>query len=132
MQNREQDIRKWSMLCHLSALAGMFFTFGNLIGPFLVWQIKKNELPEIDAHGKESLNFQLNVTIISLILSVFLFGTLGIGALMGSPFSMIGGSFLGVGFALFAIRLISWVLVIVAGLRANNGEFFRYPGIRIL
>jgi uncharacterized protein len=131
MQSREQDIRTWSMLCHLSALAGLLFTFGNLIGPFIVWQIKKNELPEIDAHGKASLNFQLNVTIITIILSVFLFGALGFGALMGSPFTMLGGG-LGLGFVLFAIRLVSWILVIVASIRANNGELFRYPGVRIL
>ena len=73
MNTREQQVRTWSMLCHLSALAVLIFPFGNIFGPLIVWQIKKNDLPEIDPHGKESLNFQITVLIITLVFSVFLF-----------------------------------------------------------
>src|SRR6516164_2706173 len=59
----ESRARTWNMLCHLSALAGFFIPFGNILGPLLVWQIKKNEIPSTDVHGKAALNFQITVVI---------------------------------------------------------------------
>ena len=55
---------QWAMLAHLSALA-MFAlpTLGQIVGPLIVWLIKKDELPLVDQHGKESLNFQISMTI---------------------------------------------------------------------
>src|ERR1700688_113983 len=88
MNTREQQVRTWSMLCHLSALAVLLFPFGNILGPLLIWQIKRNDLPEIDPHGKESLNFQITVLIITLVFSFLLFSILGYGALVGSPWMM--------------------------------------------
>ena len=131
MNDRDQQIRTWSMLCHLSALAGLFFPFGNLLGPLVVWQIKKNELPEIDVHGKESLNFQITMVLIGVIFSIFLVGSMGYGALIQSPFTMLTS---GIGLALLFgfIKLLSLVLVLFAGIKANNGEFFNYPSIKFL
>jgi uncharacterized Tic20 family protein len=131
MNTQQQQVRTWSMLCHLSALAGLIIPFGSIIGPLIVWQIKKNELPEIDPHGKESVNFQITILIISLIFSAFLFGSLGYGILFGSPFALFAGS-LGLGSILSLIRLASWVLVIIASIRANNGELFHYPSIKFI
>ncbi|HTQ64736.1 MAG TPA: DUF4870 domain-containing protein [Puia sp.] len=131
MDTREQQIRNWSMLCHFSALASLLIPFGNILGPLLVWQIKKSDLPEIDPHGKESLNFQITILIITIIFSFFLFSTIGYGALIGSPFTMFSGG-IGLGLLLSLIKLTSWVLVIVAGIKANNGELFRYPSIRFI
>ena len=112
MNARDQQVRTWSMLCNLSALAGLLFPFGNLLGPLLVLQIKKNELPEIDSHGKESLNFQITMIIISIIFSIFLLGSLAL--LLGF------------------IKLLSIALVVIASFRANSGEPFSYPSIKFL
>ena len=131
MTANEQQVRTWSMLCHLSALAGLIIPFGNIIGPLLVWQIKKNEFPAIDPHGKESVNFQITILIITFIFSIFLFGTLGYGAFTRNPFTMFGGG-IGLGLILSLVRLASWVLVILASIKANNGELFRYPSIHFI
>ena len=131
MDSREQQIRNWSMLCHLAALASLLIPFGNIIGPLIVWQIKKNELPEIDPHGKESLNFQITILLITIVFSMFLFSTIGYGALIGNPFTIFAGGF-GLGLLLFLIKITSWVLVIIASVRANNGELFRYPSIKFI
>jgi len=131
METREQQVRTWSMLCHLSALAGLFIPFGNILGPLIVWQIKKNELPEIELHGKESVNFQITMSIVTLIFSAFTVGALGYDAFTGSPFGMFVDGF-GMGFILAMIRLVGWVLVVFAAIRANRGEFFRYPSIRFV
>ena len=63
----EKDIRTWNMWCHLSALSGLMVPLGNLLGPLLVWQIKKHEFPGVEAHGKVALNWQLTVFIATVI-----------------------------------------------------------------
>ena len=130
MEPREKDVRTWSMFCHLSALAGLFFGFGNILGPLIVWQIKKNELPETNPHGKEALNFQITITIINFIAFGVFFGfwgaTWGFRHFWSSPLSMLGGTF-GIGAIIAIINLAAWILAVVAGVKANNGEFYKYP-----
>ncbi len=127
------ETRTWSMLCHLSALLMLFFSWGAVAGPLIVWLIKRNESSEVDDQGKESLNFQITVYIICLALSIVLgllmFGTIGFGALWGSPFAFAGGVAGGFGLVgiLGIVRLIDIILVVVASIRANNGVTYRYP-----
>lgn len=72
-QNKE---RTWAMLCHLSALIVLLgIPFGNILGPFIVWLFKKNEYQAVDVQGRESMNFQISMTIyagITLILAIVL------------------------------------------------------------
>jgi uncharacterized protein len=131
MDSREQQIRTWSMLCHLSAFASLIIPFGNILGPLVVWQLKKNELPQIDPHGKESLNFQLTMLIIDLIFGGFLFSSLGYSAFSGNVFGMITSG-IGLGLVFSLVRIVSLVLVVIAGIKANNGELFHYPSIRFI
>ncbi len=104
----------WNMLCHLSSLAGFVIPFGNLIAPIVIWAIKKNEIPSVDIHGKESINFQITVTIASIIAAVLCLVIIG--------------------FVLLPIILVAWiVLVIIASMKANNGESYTYPfSIRLI
>jgi uncharacterized Tic20 family protein len=103
------------MLCHLSALAGYIIPFGNVIGPLVVWQIKKTEFPSVEEHGKAALNFQLTV-LIALVVG----GT--------AAFLL---SFVCIGFLLIpvviAIALCGLVFAIIAGIKASNGEPYHYP-----
>jgi uncharacterized protein len=111
----ESQARTWNMLCHLSALAGFIIPFGNILGPLLVWQIKKNEFPSVNVHGKASLNFQITV-VIALIAGIIIATIL---------------SFFCVGFLLFPIVLLiglaGLIFAIIAGIKANNGEDYKYP-----
>jgi len=111
----ESDIRTWQMACHLSALAGCVVPFGNVLGPLLIWQIKKNEIPEVEPHGKASLNFQLTVLILTLVGGVLAFAL----------------SFVCIGVLLIPVvallPLAGMIFAIIAGIKANNGEEYRYP-----
>lgn len=97
------------MGCHLSAFAIFVFPFfGNVLGPLVFWLIKRDESTFVDDHGKESLNFQISITIYflaSIFLSLFL---------IGIPL-------------LLAIGVFFIVMVIIAGVKASNGEKYRYP-----
>ena len=100
--------RTWDVLCHISALAGFVVPFGNILGPLILWLIKRQELPSVDAHGKEALNFQISVTIYMAVAAVLML--------------VIIGFFLMIGIAVAAI-----VLVVIAAVKASNGELYRYP-----
>ena len=103
------------MWCHMSALAGFVIPFGNIIGPLIVWQMKKNELPSVDAHGKQALNFQLTVAI----------------ALLATVILAIILSFFCVGVLLFPVVIaIAWagpIFAIIAGIKVNDGKDYNTP-----
>ena len=102
------NYRTFAMFCHLSAFAAFFVPLGNIWGPLVFWLVKKDESPEVDAHGKESLNFQLSIT-----LYTFAFVIMSL-LLIGIPF-------------LIATAIYWFVAVIIGSVRANGGELFRYP-----
>ncbi|MGE9295195.1 MAG: DUF4870 domain-containing protein [Puniceicoccales bacterium] len=105
----DKDENMWAMFCHLAALAGLVgVPFGNVLGPLIIWLIKKNEMPAIDAHGKESINFQLSMTIYLIVAGILVFVFIGI-------------------FLVIALMIANVVLVILASIRANEGGFYRYP-----
>ena len=70
--------RTWCVFTHLSALSMFFIPFGHLVGPLVMWLIKRGEMPMVDRQGKEALNFQLTVTIVSLLCSPLVFVGVGI------------------------------------------------------
>src|ERR1700745_89390 len=103
------DIRTWSVLCHASALLGLFSHFiGHLLGPLLVWLIKRRDAPEIDANGKESLNFQISMLIYDAVSAVLCLVVIGIPILI-------------------ALWVLNTVFVIIASIKTSEGKVYRYP-----
>ncbi len=107
--------RQWGLFAHLSSLAGLFTGgIGNIVGPLVIWLIKKDTLPFAADQAKEALNFNITLLIVGLILVVVTIFTLGIGALVTVPLGILLG--------------IAWlVLTIVAAMKANEGVAYRYP-----
>jgi len=110
------SVRTWTILCHASAFLGFFVPVaGHIAGPLIVWLVKRDESPEIDEHGKESVNFQISMFIYASILGVITFILL---------FVLIGFLLI----PLFAILFLAdVVLVIIASLKASEGQLYRYP-----
>jgi len=100
--------RMWGMLCHLAALVGYIMPFGNMIGPLVIWLLKKQESPFIDAQGKEALNFQISVTIYAVVAFLLIVIVIGFPLLIG-------------------IALFNLVMIIIAAVKTNSGESFSYP-----
>ena len=109
------DARMWAMFCHLAGLAGVVIpvVLSGIIAPLIVWQVKKDEHPFIDEHGKEALNFQLSIALYTIIGVAVCIITC-IGAIL-IPF-VVGG-----------IYLANLIFMIIAAIKANNGEHYRYP-----
>ena len=111
-----QDERTWGMLCHLSALVGFLIPAGNIVGPLVVWLIKKDELPLVEDQGKEAVNFQISVTLYLFV------GASISGILMMVVIGIVLMPLVLVGFPLFGT-----VMAIIAAIEANKGEAYRYP-----
>ncbi|HZS04450.1 MAG TPA: DUF4870 domain-containing protein [Blastocatellia bacterium] len=108
MQPITQDERTFGMLAHLSALSGYIIPFGNIIGPLVIWLIKKDQSRFVDDQGKESLNFQISVTIYAIIAGLSILVLVGI-------------------LLLPAVALFGLIMTIIAGIKANEGVPYRYP-----
>ena len=107
MDSKQEN--NWAMGCHLAALAGFIIPFlGNILGPLVIWLIKKNESAKIDIEGKKSLNFQISITIYSLFAWIL--------------------CFVFIGFLLLpALIIFSLVMVVNNSVRASKGEETKYP-----
>lgn len=102
------ESRQWGLFAHLSALVGLIIPFGNLLGPLIVWQIKKAEMPFVDDQGKEALNFQITVTIAMLVCFVLMFIVIGI-------------------LLMPLVGIAALVFTIIGAIKANEGVTYRYP-----
>lgn len=96
------------MLCHLLSFCGYIFPFGNVIGPLIIWVIKKDEDAFVDATGKEVLNFQISMSIYALICTLLIMVFIGI--------------------ILLPIVIIANIIyTIIAAIKANEGHIYEYP-----
>lgn len=155
-----ESARTGAMLCHLSSLLWIPFSlstilvlglpipliFLNVVGPFILWLLKNKQHPLINAHGKESLNFQITMLLYSLAIGVvFLLAIgscwLGFGTNSSATLGFVGLGLIVVGIGLAALgglmALVVWLahlfLTLFASLKAKKGELYRYPyTIRLL
>lgn len=93
------DERTLAILAHV--LSFFFWIFPALI----IYLIKKNESPFVTAHARESLNFQITITIIAIVLVLTVVGI----------------------FLLWVLGIIRLILVIVATIKASENKLYRYP-----
>ena len=100
--------RNWAVACHLSALAGLMFPLGSVLGPLVVWLLGRDRSAFVDAQGKEALNFQLTMLVAYLISLALVWVFIGIPLLV-------------------ILGILDIVLVIVAAVRSGAGEPWHYP-----
>jgi len=105
----DQEARQWATFCHLAALAAYVISpIGGIVGALVVWLIKKDQSAFVDEQGKESLNFQITVAVGFLICIPLVFILIGI-------------------LLAIALGIFNLVMIIVAAIKANSGEHWRYP-----
>jgi hypothetical protein len=103
------EARQWAMFCHYAA----FFWFlvpmiGNVVGPLIVWQLKKDLDPFVNQQGKEALNFQITFSLAMIVCGILAW------VVIGFPLMLL-------------VSISALVLTIIAGIKANAGEAYRYP-----
>jgi len=110
----DKETRLWAMILHLSIFAGYAVPLAGMVAPIVIWQVKKTPLPAIDVHGRIVANWIISAFIYSVVsfLLVWVF--------VGIPLLIILG-------------VLAVVFPIVGGIKASNGEAWRYPlSIRFL
>jgi uncharacterized Tic20 family protein len=108
----ESETRMWGLLLHLATFLSFVVPFGGLIAQVVIWQLKKNELPGLDKHGKNAMNFALSTLIYMAICIPFLcipFVNFLVLLVMGG------------------LAVINIVFPIIAAVQANNGQYWEYP-----
>ncbi len=86
----------------------MLFGVPAIIGPVVVWALKKQDDPYVDFHGKEAVNFNISFLLYAVVSAALVL--------------------LLVGVILLPLVLLTWfVLVMVASVKAGAGEYYRYP-----
>ncbi len=139
MKNNSENTN--AFLIHISSFAGYLFPLGSIITPLVLWQTQKDKSVFLDDHGKEAVNFNISFALYIFILSASFFSFF-----FGDIFSLINRidhidfgntfsfntnlfSFFGVASLVSIITLIKIALVIIASMKANNGEQYKYPFI---
>ena len=107
--------RQWAMFGHLSSLTGVLTGgIGNIVGPLVIWAIKKDTMPFVADQAKEALNFNITLLIAGIALAILTFATFGLGAIIAGPVGL--------------VLAVAWlVFTVIAGLKANEGVAYRYP-----
>jgi hypothetical protein len=106
-----EDARTWAMFCHLGGLCGLVPIvpiIGSVIAPLIIWQIKKDEFPFVDKQGKEAVNFQISILIYALVAGLLCLVCIGFVLLP-------------------AVYIFDLIVLLIAAVKANNGEHYRYP-----
>ena len=116
----ESKDRIWQIFCHLAALLGILeaLRLFNIIGPFIIWIIRKNQSPSVDQHGRSAINFQASMTLYFMVL----FG------LSELPFMAIPS-----GICMHAWAYINLFFILRAAYEAAQSRLYKYPlSIRFL
>jgi len=109
-----KEAQNWAMYTHLGGLVGSFATgitgtsLGGPLGALLFWLIKRDQSDFVDAHGRESLNFQIN------LLAWFWLGVFLTPLLIGIPILIVAG-------------IMGIVCPILGCAAASRGDHYRYP-----
>ncbi len=109
VQQVSKKARQWAMFCHIAGLAWMVWwlmpVIGGVIGTLIIWQVKKDDDPFIDQHGKRAFNFQLSMLIYCLALCITVIGV----------------------FLAPVVGILDIVFTIIAAIRASDGKDYQYP-----
>lgn len=106
-----KDARMWGMICHLAGLGGLIPivpVIGSVIGPLVVWQMKKDEFGFVNDQGKEAVNFQISILIYAIVSALLIFACVGVVLLP-------------------AVYIFDLIFLLIAAVKANDGERYRYP-----
>lgn len=104
----EAQTRQWACFLHLSILTGYVVPLAGLVVPVVIWQLKKAELPGLDAHGKVVVNWIISSILYAVVSVVLVFVLIGIPMLV-------------------ALGVLSVVFPIIGAVKANEGQVWKYP-----
>ena len=104
----DRQVRQWALVLHLSLLAGFVIPLAGMVAPIIIWQLKKEEMPGLDAHGKVVTNWIISSIIYGGVSVLLIF------VLIGIPLIVL-------------LCLVGVIFPIIGGIKASDGEVWKYP-----
>ena len=104
----DRQVRQWALVLHLSLLAGFLIPLAGMVAPIIIWQLKKEEMPGLDAHGKVVANWIISSIIYGGVSVLLIF------VLIGIPLILL-------------LCLVGVIFPIIGGIKAGDGEVWKYP-----
>jgi uncharacterized Tic20 family protein len=104
------DERTWAMLAHLSALLGYVVGLGQYIAPLVIYLVYRERSRFVAFHALQALYFQLALLLLWIVVIIAAFVTCGLGMVCG-----------------IVPLVLNLVFVLIAAIRANNGEWYELP-----
>lgn len=98
------DERLLAVLSHILAIVPGI----GILGPLVIYLVKKDESAFVRDNARESLNFQLTIILLYIISGILVLIFIGL-------------------FLIWIVGILNTILVIVATIRASEGEVYRYP-----
>lgn len=126
MKMPDTEEKNVAMFTHLASFASLILPFGNILGPLIVWSLKKDKSSFVNAHGKASLNFEITYTIV-VFLALSISIPIVISAGIKENVVEVVMSLLFLIIPLISYWVLSIILVIIAAVKASNGELYTYP-----
>ena len=108
-----KEARQWAMILHFSILAGFVIPFAGLLAPILIWQLKKDDMPQIVPHAHVVMNWIIT-SLVYWAISFVLILAFGLGFLL-----------------MMVLGLATVAFSIIGGIKANDGELWEYPATLI-
>ena len=102
------NAKQWAMALHFSVLSGFAIPIAGLVAPIFIWQLKKTEFPEIDAHGRVVVNWIISTIIYAAVCLLLSFVLIGIPLLI-------------------VLGVLCIIFPIIGGIKANDGDLWKYP-----
>ena len=138
LENHHKNI---ATFIHLSTFSRFMIPLGNYLGPIILWVLNKEKSEFINKHGKQAINFQLSVLLYTIVLGLITIPFFMFNVFQGFHFDgfqhfsfnlnrafplflILGGS---IGFITVIGFLFEFVFVIIASLKAKEGELYKYP-----
>ena len=115
-QSADENQRNVAVACHLLGFLGLVFPLGHIIGPLLLWLLKRDDSGFVQAQGREAVNFQISFTL--------WFTGAGVVAAI-TLWTLVLPILIGLGVLVLAI--IWLVSVLTAASHASRGQAYRYP-----
>ncbi|NJC67178.1 DUF4870 domain-containing protein [Planosporangium flavigriseum] len=111
------DDKTWALIAHFGGALGMFISGGVLgfVAPLIAYLVKGQQSPTARSHPVAALNFQLTWSIISVV--GYVLGACGSLVIVGAVFFLVP----------LAATVLGVVFGIIAGVKANDGQPYRYP-----
>jgi uncharacterized Tic20 family protein len=103
-----QQAGQWALFLHLSQLLGYLVPVAGWVAPILIWQLKKEEIPELDAHGKVVANWIISELIYATVSGILIFFIIGLPMIL-------------------VLLMLGIIFPIVGAIKADSGVAWNYP-----